>query len=115
MSRSAVRLAMVPAGFFFLMIRRPPRSTLFPYTTLFRGDHRAARGARCLGCRPGAVPRGPQGTGDAPPRHDGVRLRVASAALRARPRGAGPRRRGALLDGTVRELQDLLPLLGRQL
>src|SRR5689334_23986811 len=33
--------------FFFLMIRRPPRSTLFPYTTLFRSDlrreaHRAA-------------------------------------------------------------------------
>src|SRR2546422_5338317 len=26
--------------FFFLMIRRPPRSTLFPYTTLFR-SHRA--------------------------------------------------------------------------
>src|SRR5471030_3398844 len=24
------------ANFFFLMIRRPPRSTLFPYTTLFR-------------------------------------------------------------------------------
>src|SRR3712207_9228458 len=30
--------------FFFLMIRRPPRSTLFPYTTLFRS----------------AEPRGPQ-------------------------------------------------------
>src|SRR3989442_10572917 len=28
--------------FFFLMIRRPPRSTLFPYTTLFRSP-RAAR------------------------------------------------------------------------
>src|SRR5687767_15896921 len=29
---------------FFLMIRRPPRSTLFPYTTLFRsqGEHRHA-------------------------------------------------------------------------
>src|SRR3712207_7043417 len=27
--------------FFFLMIRRPPRSTLFPYTTLFRSAHRA--------------------------------------------------------------------------
>src|SRR5690242_20904278 len=29
--------------FFFLMIRRPPRSTLFPYTTLFRSpeEHRA--------------------------------------------------------------------------
>src|SRR5206468_12221428 len=26
--------------FFFLMIRRPPRSTLFPYTTLFRSAHR---------------------------------------------------------------------------
>src|SRR5438034_7337011 len=25
-----------PSLFFFLMIRRPPRSTLFPYTTLFR-------------------------------------------------------------------------------
>src|SRR5260221_8587150 len=25
-----------PFFFFFLMIRRPPRSTLFPYTTLFR-------------------------------------------------------------------------------
>src|SRR5690554_7398675 len=28
-------------GFFFLMIRRPPRSTLFPYTTLFRSAHGA--------------------------------------------------------------------------
>src|SRR2546430_8994931 len=27
------------AFFFFLMIRRPPRSTLFPYTTLFRSLH----------------------------------------------------------------------------
>src|SRR6516162_10649718 len=27
--------------FFFLMIRRPPRSTLFPYTTLFRSPRRA--------------------------------------------------------------------------
>src|SRR5262249_61034072 len=26
-------------SFFFLMIRRPPRSTLFPYTTLFRSGH----------------------------------------------------------------------------
>src|SRR5690242_21633626 len=40
--------------FFFLMIRRPPRSTLFPYTTLFRsevgdvvlGEARRARGPR---------------------------------------------------------------------
>src|SRR3712207_8448168 len=30
--------------FFFLMIRRPPRSTLFPYTTLFRSAHSRRRG-----------------------------------------------------------------------
>src|SRR5258708_21507672 len=29
-------------SFFFLMIRRPPRSTLFPYTTLFRSPGGAA-------------------------------------------------------------------------
>src|SRR3954467_16008497 len=33
--------------FFFLMIRRPPRSTLFPYTTLFRSNAEGAtKGAR---------------------------------------------------------------------
>src|SRR5947208_13381925 len=36
--------------FFFLMIRRPPRSTLFPYTTLFRSPRSPAR------ARPGHVP-----------------------------------------------------------
>src|SRR3712207_7730062 len=49
----------MPTSSFFLMIRRPPRSTLFPYTTLFRSqrpgrrraarphpDHDAARGPR---------------------------------------------------------------------
>src|SRR3712207_7033688 len=34
--------------FFFLMIRRPPRSTLFPYTTLFRSG-------RLVGDRPARV------------------------------------------------------------
>src|SRR2546430_17595803 len=48
--------------FFFLMIRRPPRSTLFPYTTLFRSRRRwpspgtpiRTRRSRCTrqdGCR----------------------------------------------------------------
>src|ERR1017187_10662300 len=36
--------------FFFLMIRRPPRSTLFPYTTLFRS---------IAAIRPGGARRGP--------------------------------------------------------
>src|SRR5258706_14650983 len=35
--------------FFFLMIRRPPRSTLFPYTTLFRSGHCG----HCDACRRG--------------------------------------------------------------
>src|SRR5689334_24791158 len=33
---SFVCLPHLPYRFFFFMIRRPPRSTLFPYTTLFR-------------------------------------------------------------------------------
>ena len=32
-------------GVFFLMIRRPPRSTLFPYTTLFRSDSTVSGGS----------------------------------------------------------------------
>src|SRR3712207_7503333 len=38
--------------FFFLMIRRPPRSTLFPYTTLFRSPvtkRELLRYAACIG------------------------------------------------------------------
>src|SRR2546422_2021904 len=45
---------MAFCSFFFLMIRRPPRSTLFPYTTLFRSRTRARRlqtSSRCRGRR----------------------------------------------------------------
>src|SRR2546427_9342891 len=52
--------------FFFLMIRRPPRSTLFPYTTLFRSRQPGAndylssrcdsqRELRCLLCHWGTI------------------------------------------------------------
>src|SRR5436309_4515496 len=50
--------------FFFLMIRRPPRSTLFPYTTLFRSvcDVHADRlGERLV------LPEGHEGAADARP------------------------------------------------
>src|SRR6266496_3012434 len=43
--------ALVYRSFFFLMIRRPPRSTLFPYTTLFRSPRRSGR------CRSSPAPR----------------------------------------------------------
>src|SRR3712207_7436893 len=39
--------------FFFLMIRRPPRSTLFPYTTLFRSRQEWPRLGRSA--KPGAM------------------------------------------------------------
>src|SRR3954464_10004895 len=39
--------------FFFLMIRRPPRSTLFPYTTLFRSSGRATPAS--IGRNPGSM------------------------------------------------------------
>src|SRR3712207_8583780 len=54
---------------FFLMIRRPPRSTLFPYTTLFRSPRRCGRRARDRG--------GGRGT-------------WLSVALIGRRRGGGP-------------------------
>src|SRR3712207_7645274 len=41
---------VVHCRFFFLMIRRPPRSTLFPYTTLFRSWQSRRRVRRCS-CR----------------------------------------------------------------
>src|SRR5262249_62414523 len=54
--------SLPPLSLFFLMIPRPPRSTLFPYTTLFRSQHpgrhdrvaarRLRRSPRALPCRP---------------------------------------------------------------
>src|SRR3712207_7099391 len=58
--------------FFFLMIRRPPRSTLFPYTTLFRSADRLRLGLVA-------------GPGDRPPRPDPRRLRAGPPAGALRP------------------------------
>src|SRR2546426_2674908 len=63
--------------FFFLMIRRPPRSTLFPYTTLFRSlcvdaglDHARLRSARLRPAHvlPAAVAQLARGIRRQPPR-----------------------------------------------
>src|SRR5688572_31385043 len=45
------------SSFFFLMIRRPPRSTLFPYTTLFRSK----QASRIVGPAPFHPPSGISG------------------------------------------------------
>src|SRR5436190_9907189 len=50
-AKRPVRQSLQHPFFFFLMIRRPPRSTLFPYTTLFRSHSLGAWGAP-----PGAPP-----------------------------------------------------------
>src|SRR5256885_12393516 len=72
--------------FFFLMIRRPPRSTLFPYTTLFRSD----RGGRA-GAGPVDELRG---------HHSGRRLEDALGALRARSRRGSRDRKSTRLNSS---------------
>src|SRR2546429_4394344 len=63
-------LLVFPLFFFFLMIRRPPRSTLFPYTTLFRSRGPPAMPARRRAPRPAdafalrAMPAAGSATGD---------------------------------------------------
>src|SRR6266436_9556137 len=53
---SIVELGRIDLSFiFFLMIRRPPRSTLFPYTTLFRST------GRSVGAGPAAAAAGTAG------------------------------------------------------
>src|SRR4030095_1519749 len=61
----ALQAACLSFFFFFLMIRRPRRSTLFPYTTLFRSPRCRGRGCRddrSGGAAPGsaAIPRAGQ-------------------------------------------------------
>src|SRR6202521_3629158 len=59
--------------FFFLMIRRPPRSTLFPYTTLFRSNDTATT---CLSIPPATI------SGNAPATTDRKSTRLNSSHLR---------------------------------
>src|SRR5256885_9652199 len=72
--------------FFFLMIRRPPRSTLFPYTTLFRSP---ANGHDSLHGR------GRQG------RHFGYHDDFRVVLENSRPRRGLPDHRRGLLDNEV--------------
>src|SRR3712207_8208458 len=75
--------------FFFLMIRRPPRSTLFPYTTLFRSADFGRQRRQLL-------PRGAHddnGTGRAP-RHDAAHAAQEGGAVPVQPRLRPPHARG---------------------
>src|SRR6266446_9041021 len=55
-------LADTTAAFFFLILRRPPGSTLFPYTTLFRSRaSQAGRPGCSVQCGPGFIGAKPAG------------------------------------------------------
>src|SRR6266851_7740268 len=56
--------------FFFLMIRRPPRSTLFPYTTLFRSGCRRPRRPARRGWTGRCPPRSEEHTSELQSHHD---------------------------------------------
>src|SRR3712207_8092932 len=71
--------------FFFLMIRRPPRSTLFPYTTLFRSERVQHRG-ECATPekevrRQGRPPVAPRGFGVGPGDRKSTRLNSSHANI----------------------------------
>src|SRR2546427_7697613 len=82
--------------FFFLMIRRPPRSTLFPYTTLFRSGLHPAR------------PWAPSRDGDPKQRADGC----GEGSLAASVRGVAP---GGRSEEHTSELQSQSNLVCRLL
>src|SRR6266853_2757083 len=73
------------------MIRRPPRSTLFPYTTLFRSRERCAGESLARGAVPawarGRLPAPTGAAGCARVGREGVRVDVAVDPYAARPRG----------------------------
>src|SRR5258706_4091790 len=66
--------------FFFLMIRRPPRSTLFPYTTLFRSCHEGRRRRQPAGPDDDADERGVEPLREAPP---GIRSEEHTSELQS--------------------------------
>src|ERR1043165_10118679 len=63
-AQSGTPLVLCGLCFFFLMIRRPPRSTLFPYTTLFRSARCGTGRGRCRGTRCAASGRSEEHTSE---------------------------------------------------
>src|SRR3989454_5711282 len=78
--------------FFFLMIRRPPRSTLFPYTTLFRSRRDRGRGPPMYRHgRPPLALRALDVVRAAAARQPGLRQVVHGGRAGVRPLGPDPR------------------------
>src|SRR5256885_2931185 len=94
------------------MIRRPPRSTLFPYTTLFRSIHRQLQPVACRGGQRGKSPRARQRAAGRPIRRV---HRRRLCPLRGHPGGCATielmarRHRAALTAGSLLSTAALLP------
>src|SRR3712207_8850743 len=75
------------------MIRRPPRSTLFPYTTLFRSGSlgRSAPSGRQLAACPPSRPFAPSAVDRSRSRRTGAVLRALGGSRRLLIRSAPPR------------------------
>src|SRR2546426_10730232 len=93
--------------FFFLMIRRPPRSTLFPYTTLFRSVRRDVR----RGAPFDVLPLEHEGQRPVFEQRDLGRRRLIAREIAARPR----RGVGVLTGEYGQQLLRPLRVLDRQL
>src|SRR3712207_3855292 len=89
------------------MIRRPPRSTLFPYTTLFRSTALAGPGQAVDGQRGGELAPYAGGQGGR-----GVRSGILLVGRRVLARAEGPRRGRELAEGRDSDLL-LRPAQGR--
>src|SRR2546421_11429839 len=91
-----VRQQVTVLFFFFLMIRRPPRSTLFPYTTLFRSPARSRQPEGADRAEHAPVRRRPNGQQRAPDRgaRDGKVLARQGRAREIPPPGPAPHRSG---------------------
>src|SRR3712207_8466270 len=85
--------------FFFLMIRRPPRSTLFPYTTLFRSRPLGVGGCAC-GSRLGLPQRRARVARAAVPLLAPVESETRECARLARARSAGQDRKSTRLNSS---------------
>src|SRR5256886_16419522 len=81
--------------FFFLMIRRPPRSTLFPYTTLFR-----SRADRPMALGPSPRTATPSRDHDGRVSHDPAPARPLGGGRDRRREGPGPDRKSTRLNSS---------------
>src|SRR2546429_2426967 len=87
------------------MIRRPPRSTLFPYTTLFRSPDRGRQPRDVGQRRPGGRPQA----------HRGDRARRCARRRAAEPERLVPREHARRSEEHTSELQSRLHLVCRLL